>query len=463
MNKFEEFKAKMHGKKTAVIGIGISNSPLIKLLCDAGAVVTAHDKKSYEQIANAVDLKKCGVELKLGEEYLSGLEDADYIFRSPGIRPDLPQFTEAQRHGAMLTSEMECFFDVCPCRIIAVTGSDGKTTTTTLISKILQDAGYKCHVGGNIGKPLLADADKISPNDFAVVELSSFQLFTMKKSPSVAIITNLSPNHLDIHKNMQEYKEAKKNIFLHQNEDDTLILNADNQYTDEFVSLANSNIIMFSGHHRLNKGFYVKNGSIVYNNGDTEHNVVSLAEIILPGEHNVENYMAAAAATMDFCKFENVRNVAKTFGGVEHRIEFIKAVDGVKYYNDSIASSPTRTIACLRSFKTPIILIAGGYDKHIPFEPLAEEINLENSVVKEIILTGDTSEKISSAIVGSKKYDKEKHPVIICDSMEQALETAKQHAVPGDNVILSPACASFDRYKNFEERGNKFKQLVNQL
>lgn len=463
MNKFEEFKLKMHGAKVAVIGIGVSNTPLIKLLCNAGASVTAHDRKKYGELANAADLEQAGVQLKLGEEYLSGLDGFNYIFRSPGIRPDMPQLVQAQRAGAVLTSEMECFFEVCPCKIIAVTGSDGKTTTTTLIGKILEDAGYTCHIGGNIGKPLLAETDKIKPEDFAVVELSSFQLFTMKRSPSVAVVTNLSPNHLDIHKSMDEYKEAKENIFLHQGSDDLLILNADNQYTPEFAGLAHSHIVMFSGHKELNTGFYVKDNAVVYNDGNSEKCVVRLDDIMLPGAHNVENYMAAAAATMRFCSFENVKNVARTFGGVPHRIEFIRELGGVKYYNDSIASSPTRTIACLRSFKTPIILIAGGYDKHIPFEPLADEINLENSVVKEIILTGNTAEKIRAAIANSDNYDAERRPMCVCDTMEQALQTAKSHAVPGDNIILSPACASFDRYKNFEERGNIFKSLVNNL
>ena len=456
----QEYLASLKGKKAAVLGIGVSNTPLIKMLLRSGVKVTACDKSSRERLGEVADeLESLGAELCLGEGYLDRLKH-DIIFRTPGMRPDLPQLIEAVERGAILTSEMEVFFEVCPCPIIAVTGSDGKTTTTTIIAKLLEAAGYNTYLGGNIGKPLLADAVGMEPGDMAVVELSSFQLMTMKRSPHIAVVTNLAPNHLDVHTSMSEYVAAKENIFRWQSEGDKVVLNQDNDITRGFASSVPAAKTMFSRRESLDPGVCVKNGAIWVNGTDgTRREVLPLADILLPGEHNIENYMAAIAAVDGLVPDAVIRSFAASFGGGEH-IELVRELNGVKYYNDSIASSPSRTTAGLRSFGQKVILIAGGYDKHIPFEPLGPEI-IDH--VKELVLTGDTALKISSAVESAPGYEPGKPGIIIIDDFEQAVLTAHNLAQPGDIVLLSPACASFDKFKNFAQRGEAFKRIVHEL
>ena len=463
MSRFDSFKQHMSGKRVTVIGIGISNKPLIELLVGCGARVRACDKADRSKIGEEYikKLEDAGVELRLGQDYLENL-DGDYIFRTPGMRPDVPELLRAAASGSVITSEMECFVEVCPCPIIGITGSDGKTTTTTVISKIAEQAGIKCHVGGNIGRPLLADCGGIDRNDLAVLELSSFQLFTMKKSPQTAVITNLAPNHLDIHKDMEEYVSAKQNIFAHQDQNGVLVLNADNKYTEELAKKAKGRVIMFSGTHELENGVFEQDGYIVYKDGAKIEHVLKISDIFIPGRHNVENYMAAIAATRGVrgvCP-EVIDRVAKDFRGVEHRIEFVRELNGVRYYNDSIASSPSRTIAGLKSFDKKVILIAGGYDKHIPFEPLGNEAVKR---VKLLILTGDTSDKIEAAVRSADGFADSGLKIIKTETLRDAVEQAAKYAQSGDIVTMSPACASFDRYKNFEQRGNLFKQIVSEL
>ncbi len=359
-----QFKKFIKGKRVAVIGIGVSNTPLIKMLVDFGAVVTARDKKTYEQLGDLADELSVLLEgLVLGDEYLDGL-DEEIIFKTPGLRFDTPQLIDAAEKGSIITSEMEMFFELCPAQIIGVTGSDGKTTTTTLIYEMLKAQGYGCHLGGNIGKPLLSDIEDISPDDKVVIELSSFQLHTMKKSPEIAVVTNLSPNHLDVHKSMQEYIEAKENIFLHQDKNGKLIINSDNEITQGFAAKAKGTVITFGIENRA--GVHVENGEIYFK----DKPVLKINDILLPGLHNVENYMAAVATVSSMVDLSAIQSVAKDFKGVEHRIEFVREVEGVKYYNDSIASSPTRTMACINSFKQKLIIIAGGSDKYIPFDEI---------------------------------------------------------------------------------------------
>ena len=392
----------------------------------------------------------------MGEAYLKGM-DEDIIFRTPGMKYHLPELEEARKRGQVVTSELEVFFDLCPCKTYAVTGSDGKTTTTTLIAEFLQTEGKTVHVGGNIGKPLLPEIEDIAPTDCAVAELSSFQLISMKESPQVAVVTNLSPNHLDMHKDMREYIDAKRNIFLHQNAFSRTVCNVDNEITASFAPEVRGDLWLFSRKEKPSRGVWC-DGETIFVNGEE---VLKVGDIKIPGWHNVENYMAAIGAVWGDVSPENIRRVAKEFGGVEHRAELVRELDGVKYYNDSIASSPTRTISgTLSLYKEKIILICGGYDKHIPYTPLGPVICEK---VKTLILLGATGPKIEEAVKSAANYQEGAPRILCAASMEEAVALAQREAVPGDVVSLSPASAAFDLYPNFEVRGRHFKELVNGL
>lgn len=456
----QDYLNSLQGKQVAVLGIGVSNTPLVKLLLAHHISVLACDKRETAD-AQLEELAQMGARLCLGTEYLDHLTGCDVIFRTPGMRPDLPQLQDAMKHGSTLTSEMEVFFQVCPCPIIAVTGSDGKTTTTTIIAELLKAAGYTVHLGGNIGKPLLPEVVEMKATDFAVVELSSFQLMTMTQSPHIAVVTNLAPNHLDVHKSMEEYVTAKENIFTHQSGGDRLILNADNAITRSFVGKEVGRLTLFSRQEEPEgDAVFLRDNAIWLREDSDERKVLERSDILLPGDHNVENYMAAIAAVRDLVPDDVIRSFANTFSGVEHRIELVRTLNGVRYYNDSIASSPTRTIAGLKCFPEKVILIAGGYDKHIPFDVLGPEIVAH---VKTLLLTGDTAAKIRTAVENSTEYQADPLVISEYETLAQAVTAAHDTARSGDVVILSPACASFDRFKNFMERGNTFKSLVNQL
>lgn len=461
--KLEQFKKDIKGKKVAVLGIGISNIPLIKYLINLGVDVTAFDKNTSENLKDALsELEGLPVKYSIGNGYLSKLKGFNLIFRTPGMRPDVPELMEALANGAELTSEMEVFLDLCPAQVFAVTGSDGKTTTTTLIYKILSEEGYNCWLGGNIGTPLLSKIDEVKESDKVILELSSFQLITIKNSPSVAVITNISPNHLDVHKSLQEYIDAKKNIFLYQKAKDKLVLNHDNDVTKAFSNEANGEFIYFSRAASLESGILLKNNKIVVKSKDKEIEIVDVNDIIIPGVHNIENYMAATAATIDYVKPETIAKIAATFTGVEHRIELVREINGIKFYNSSIDSSPSRTIAALSTFKNKVILIAGGKDKGIPYEPIGQVIAEK---VKILLLIGATAPRIEEAYNNYvHQTDIESEVKIIhCSTYEEIVAKAYSEAVPGDCIILSPASTSFDMFKNFEQRGNVFKKLVNQL
>ena len=450
----------MQGKRIAFCGAGISNTPLIMSFLKQGARVYVCDRRTREQLGELADtLEQAGAELRLGENYLEHLE-VEIIFRTPGMSFHLPELEAARKKGIAVTSEMEVFFDLCPATIFAVTGSDGKTTTTTLIAKMLEAEGKRVHIGGNIGKPLLPQIDKISPDDFVVAELSSFQLISMRKSPDVAVVTNVAPNHLDIHKDMDEYVEAKKNILLHQNAFSRTVLNRDNEITESFRQFVRGQSLGFSMNRQLHNGAWLDEDGMLhmaYRGMDVP--VLHRDEIKIIGDHNVANYLAAIAAVWGYVGVESIRRVAHEFGGVEHRIELVREVRGVKYYNDSIASSPTRTIAGLNAFRQKVLLIAGGYDKHIPFEPLAPAV-VEK--VKKLYLCGATADKIEKAIREYSGYNGEPEMVRVKD-IDEAVARASADAAPGDIVTLSPACASFDAFPNFAARGNHFKELVMKL
>ncbi len=452
-----EWKTKIQGKTVAVIGIGVSNLPLIRILAEAGAKVFAHDKRTPEQLEDTyVELQKLGVSMVLGEHYLDTIDSqVSVVYKTPGIRCDVPVLKEAAARGVEITSEMELFFALCPAKIIGITGSDGKTTTTSLIHDMLSRAGYTCYLGGNIGHPLVEELEQMTEKDIAIVELSSFQLHTMTRSADISVVTNVTPNHLDWHIDFQEYVDSKKAIFAHQT-DGMVVLNYDNEITRNFGKEA-KNPVYFSSKERLLDGYCLENKKIVLRkDGEVVREVLDIDTIYIPGMHNVENYMAAIAATDSLIGDEVVRETATEFHGVPHRIEFVRELEGVKYYNDSIASSPARTTAGLVSFgEQKVILIAGGYDKKIPFDEFGVVVN---DHVKKLVLVGVTSEKIETAVKNAENYDG--LPICRCQAFLEAVETAKSLAEPGDIVLLSPACASFDLFKNFEVRGNTFKEIV---
>ena len=457
MREFKEFKSFINGKNVAVVGIGVSNIPLINFLVKLGAEVTAFDMKEENELGKiASEFKSKGVKLELGKGYLEKLTGFEVVFKTPSMRIDCEALVRAKNEGAYITSEMEEFVKYCKGKIYGVTGSDGKTTTTTIISKLLEAQGYKTWVGGNIGTPLFSNIEEINADDMVVLELSSFQLMTMDSPIDVAVVTNLAPNHLDMHKDMQEYIDAKKNIFLYQNEDNVLVLNRENEITYGFEKEAKGHVREFSSKRVITNGSYYKDGTLYLEGKE----VCKKDDIVIKGMHNVENYLAAFIATKDDVEIETMKKVAETFAGVEHRCELVREIDGVKYYNDSIASSPTRTLAGLFAFEKKVILIAGGYDKHIPFEPLAEQ---GYPFIKEIILMGDTRYLIKEAFDKLKDEKGIEVPSIMVNSLEEAVIKAKEIAKEGDIITLSPACASFDMFPNFAVRGNKFKEIVNNI
>ena len=447
----------MRGKSIGVIGIGVSNTPLIELLLDAGCSVTACDKRGRDQFDAELlaELEGKGCRLVLGPDYLDSL-DQDIIFRTPGLHPHYLE--KAKARGSQITSEMEVFFEVCPCPIIAVTGSDGKTTTTTIIAKLLEAAGRKVYVGGNIGHPLLAEADGMAADGLAVLELSSFQLMTMERSPQIAVLTNLAPNHLDVHTDMAEYVAAKARIFQFQAPMDKLVCNWDNQLTRELSQKAVSKVFYFTKKDSPSQGAFLWEDAIWMRNDAGVRMVLPLADIRLPGIHNVENYMAAIAAVDGLVEDEAIRIFARNFGGVEHRIEFVREWHGVRWYNDAIASSPSRTAACLHSFDQKIILLAGGKDKGVSYKDLGP---LMNDHVKYLILCGATAKAIRESVEQAENY----HglPVAEVPDWAEAVRQAALVAEAGDVVVMSPASTSFDRFPNFMEKGKFFKEQVNAL
>ncbi len=459
----EAFYAQLKGKKVAFIGAGVSHKECIALFCEKGAEVTLCDKKpdlaafgEYGEV-----LRRLGVRLSLGENYLDGLAGQDMILRTPGFEYYTPALQEAKAAGSCVTSEMELFFELCPCPIVAVTGSDGKTTTTTLIAEMLRAAGRTVHLGGNLGRALLPIVHTVAPGDIAVVELSSFQLISMRRSPDIAVVTNVTPNHLDHHKDMQEYIDAKRNILLYQKPGAKAVLGYENDVTRAMAADVKGTYKWFT---RLsvvdNGGFLRGDGMLCMAENGAVTPIVHKSEVALRGEHNLENLLAAMSAVWGLVPVEQMAQVARTFKGVEHRIEPVRTLDGVQWFNDSIATSPTRVIAGLRAFSQKLIIIAGGSDKGISFAPLAPELIAH---VKVLILTGATAGKIEAAVRADAGFAGSGLVILHAQDMAEAVRLAREAAKPGDIVSLSPACASFDCYPNFEARGRHYKELVNAL
>lgn len=462
MNRIQAFFDDIQTKHIAFIGTGVSHTELIRKFREKQIPVTVCDKRSADQFQQVYDeLSAIGVKFILGEQYLDSLTDFDIVFRTPGMYFHHPALTKARQEGVVITSEMEVFFDLCPCKIYAVTGSDGKSTSTTLIAEILAESGKTVHKGGNIGRALLPMIEDIQEEDVAVVELSSFQLISMRKSPDTALITNITPNHLDVHGTMQEYTESKINLISHQNAFSRTVLNLDNQGTKDLAPIVRGKLNWFTRREIPERGAFLRDDDMLcyIENGEITP-VIHKDEIRIPGMHNVENFLGVIAALWGEVPVDAIVKVAKEFGGVEHRIEFVRELNGVKYYNDSIATSPTRVLAGLNSFSQKLIVLAGGYDKKIPFEPMAETVC---DKVKLLILMGLTADKIEKAVTSAKNYHPDTLRILHVNSMEEAVETAYQEARSGDIVTLSPACASFDAYPNFEIRGQHFKNLVKEL
>lgn len=462
MNRITAFFEDMKQKRVAFIGTGVSHTELIGMFREKGIGVTVLDKRSADKFQETYDkLAAIGTKFILGEKYLDSLTDFDVVFRTPGMYFNNPALTKAREEGVVITSEMEVFFDLCPCKIYAVTGSDGKSTSTTLIAEILAAHGVKVHKGGNIGRALLPIIEEIGEEDAAVVELSSFQLISMRKSPDVALITNITPNHLDVHGTMEEYTQCKINLIAHQNAFSRTVLNLDNEGTKALAPLVRGKLCWFSRRENVPRGAFLReDGVLCYAERGEITPVIHKDDIRIPGMHNVENFLGVIAALWGAVDVQDIVKIAREFGGVEHRIEFVREVRGVKWYNDSIATSPTRVLAGLRSFDQKIIVLAGGYDKKIPFEPMAETVCER---VKLLVLMGVTADKIEAAVKGAKNYDPQNIRILRADSMEQAVQLAYENAQNGDIVTLSPACASFDWYPNFEVRGQHFKRLVKEL
>ena len=464
-NKFEEFKNNIKGKKIAVLGLGVSNIPAIIYLNRLGAIIYAHDRIETLEEKHDEIKKLDNIRFYLGEENLKDLDKVDYILRSPGVKPFLPEIEDAINKGVKLTSEIELLVEYAPCKIIGITGSAGKTTTTTLVTEILKDAGYNVWTGGNIGTPLFTKLDEIKQDDIIVLELSSFQLMTMKKSPYVSLITNIYEDHLDYHRDFNEYVMAKTNIFSHQSENDICILNDDSEYTKDFEKIIldnnlKNNVVYFSENMLDKNGAYLKDGNIYYNeNGNVTH-IIDTSKLKLKGNKNYLNVCSAICAVKPFVEFLDIAKSLEKFKGVEHRIEYVATKNGVEYYNDSISTTPGKAMAALTAFDKKIILIAGGYDKNLDYSNIGTHII---KACKEVILLGSTSEKIYTSIINDKEYNKEEINIEKVNTLEEAVTLASKCAKEGDIVIMSPASASFDMFKSYKQRGNIFKELVNNL
>ena len=458
----EEFNNYLKFKKVAIIGLGVSNLPLLDYMYEKNAKVTVFDEKEEKDIEKNIleKLKKYKFDYFFGKNCFENLKGFDIIFRSPSFLPTRKELVEEEKRGAIITSEIEMLMKLTPATIIGVTGSDGKTTTTSLIYSILKNAGYNAYLGGNIGIPLFTKLNEMKPNDIVVLELSSFQLMGMDVSPHIGVITNITPNHLNIHKDYEEYINAKKNIFKYQNKDDYIILNYDNDITRNCAKEAKSKVIFFSGKEKLENGFIVDNKIIKKCEDGIRTHILDCKDVLLRGEHNFENIATAIAATSSLVDIDKSIDTIKEFKAVEHRLEYVRTIDDVKWYNDSVSSSPTRTIAGLKSFDEDIVLIAGGYDKNLDYTPIAKPILKK---VKTLILLGQTSGKIFDAVKEEEEKENKNIDIFMVNTLEEAVNLARKQAKVGEIVLFSPASASFDMFKNFADRGNKFKGLVNKL
>ena len=458
--KLEEFEKYIVGKKVAIIGLGVSNLPLIDYFYDKKAKVTIFEGREKEKISAEIlsKINNYKMELYTGKEYLSTLSGFDLILRSPSCLPTVPELEKEAERGAVVTTEIELLMKMCPCQVIGITGSDGKTTTTTLIYEVLKNAGYNTYVGGNIGTPLFTKLNEIKPDDKVVLELSSFQLMEMDISPDIAVITNISPNHLNVHKDYQEYIDAKKNIFKFQNENGIVVLNYDNEITRKCGEEAKGKAIYFSSNYKLEEGYIVDGDTIKLCQDGLRKHIVNTKDLVIKGAHNYENICCVLAATATLVDQSDAIETIKEFKGVEHRIEFVKEINGAKWYNDSASTTPSRLINALNAFDDEIVLIAGGADKNLDYTPVAKPI-LEK--VKTLILMGQTANKIFDSVKQEEEKQNKEISIYMAKDLKEAIELAKKYAKK--IVLFSPASTSFDMFKDMYDRGNKFKEMVNNI
>lgn len=458
--KLEDFEKKLKNQKVAIIGLGVSNIPLIDYFSEKKIEIVVFDDREEKNINPDIltKIKQYKIKYFFGRECLKNLKGFDLIFRSPSCLPTKAELIAERERGAIVTTEIEQLMKMAPCKIIGITGSDGKTTTTTLTYELLKNAGYKVYLGGNIGIPLFTKLSEIKPNDFIVLELSSFQLMGMEISPEIAAITNITPNHLNIHKNYQEYIDSKKNIFKYQNENGILVINADNELTSNCKNEANGKVIMFSSEKKLENGYIVENGIIKKCEDGIRRHIIDTSDLKLKGIHNFQNICTVLALTENIVDIDDAVKTIKNFGGVQHRLELVREINGVEWYNDSASTSPTRGISALNAFNDKeIVLIAGGADKNLDYTPIGKPIV---DKVKSLILIGETANKIYDAVKNELEKENKKLDIHMCETFKESIELAKRIAKPGQIVLFSPASTSFDMFKDMYDRGNKFKEEV---
>lgn len=462
--KLEEFNKYIIGKRIAIIGMGVSNIPLLDYFYEKGAKVTVFDNREIQEIDSDIigKLEQYHFNYFFGKNNMEQLKGFNMIFRSPSGMPYIKEIEEEVQRGAILTTEIEMVLKLVPCKVIGITGTEGKTTTTSIIYEIAKKAGYNCYLGGNIGKPIFTKIKDITPDDLVILEMSSFQLIDMDVSPSISLVTNIYPDHLNVHRSYEEYQDAKKNIFKYQNNDGIVILNYDNEITHSFEKDVKGKVIFFSSKNKLQDGYIYDNtdGMIKYCEDGVRRHLINKNDIKLRGIHNYENICAALAATASITDVKTQIQTIKEFNGVEHRLEFVKEINNVKYYNDSIGTSPASTIAGLKAFDENIILLAGGSDKGLDYKEVGETIA---DKVGTLILCGPTSEKIEEATKNALLKNGKAMYIYYTSNLEESVKLAKEKSKPGDIVLLSPASASFDAFKNFMERGEKFKEYVNKI
>lgn len=448
------------GRRVAIVGLGVSNTALCRFLLSKGARVTVLDKKGASEMEDALRALDPGIPGHFGPGYLDGLKGHDMIFLTPGMPKDLPQIEEARERSAEVSSETQLFLENCAAKVIGITGSAGKTTTTTLVGEILKRWGVQVFVGGNIGRPLIEEVEAIPSEAYVVMELSSFQLELVKSSPHVAALLNLSPDHLNIHGSLERYFEAKKGIFCFQGDLDCSVFNGDRENTVAMSKEAPGRVAFFSTLSPVELGAYASEGT-VYLSLEGPKAVCSVEVLGVKGHHNLENALAAlACAGLAGAPPEAAAVAFRGFRGVEHRIEMVREVGGVKYYNDSIATAPDRCLAALNTLEPPLIMIAGGYDKGVPFDGLATAMM---GRVRVLITLGKAAGRIELAVARASEGRDDAPEIVRCRDLTDAVDVAKRVSRAGESVVLSPACASYDMFRNFEERGRFFKALVGEI
>ena len=460
LNNFNSFKEELKQSKIAVIGAGVSNIPLIKYLIKLNCNITLFDNKEFYKLNNDIKdlINNQTINAYLGKDNLTKLKGFNIIFRSPSMLPTNEYLEKEKSRGAIITTEVEQVIKYSKAKIIGVTGSKGKTTTTSIINEIMTKMGYITYLGGNIGIPLFDKLDEITKEDIVILELSSFQLMNMEVSPNIALITNISPDHLDIHSSYEEYIEAKKYLFKNQTSKDLLILNNNDEIVKEFNKEAKGNVKYF-GINYIKDSFVLDDNFICYNN----EKILDTNKFILKGKHNYLNICAALNAIKEFINVNNqeLENIIASINSVHHRLEFVREINGIKWYNDSASTTPDKSLAGINAFNEDIVLIAGGYDKNIEYDTLA--LPIINKVSK-LILFGATKNKIYDAVMKEiKNHTNVKTKIYVMDSLEDVIDIAFKVSEKGEVVLFSPASASFDMFENAYARGDLFKEIVNKL